>query len=105
MNVIAPDIGKCVTNEKISGGNLLPSLGGTGKIFADQDDFFLKKFKIPIFAAKISDDLFLVIDQVLRIFPDFPDLYFVRYRTQPFPRKKTPFFHFAFFPFWQEIFF
>ena len=44
MNVIAPDIGKCVTDEKISGGNLLPSLGGTGKIFADQDDFFLKKF-------------------------------------------------------------
>src|SRR6218665_1189316 len=29
---------------KSSGGNLAPSLGGTENFFADQDDFFLKKF-------------------------------------------------------------
>src|SRR6218665_364396 len=28
----------------------------------------------------------------LSLFPDFPDLYFVRYRTQPFPHKKNTFF-------------
>ena len=37
---------------------------------------------------------FLVIDQVFQIFTDFPDLYFVRYRTQPFPHKKNTFFTF-----------
>ena len=36
--------------------------GGTEKIFADQDDIFSEKMSI--LAAKISDDLFLVIDQV-----------------------------------------
>ena len=34
--------------------------------------------KISILAAKISDDLFLAIDQVFQIFTDFPDLYFVK---------------------------
>jgi len=72
---------------------LVAEFGGTEKFFADQDDFFLTK--IPIFATKISDDLFLVIDQVFRIFPlfslNFQDLYFVRYRTQPFPHKKNTF--------------
>ena len=49
-------------------------------------------------AAKITDDLFLVIDQVFRIFTDFPDLYFVKcrtfdvtLRTWPFPHKKNTF--------------
>ena len=41
----------CLQN---SCGNLAPSLGGTKIFFADQDGFFLK----------ISDELFLVIDQV-----------------------------------------
>src|SRR6218665_3962222 len=45
---------------------------GTENFFADQDDFFLKNF--PLFSL------------IFRIF------YFVRYRTQPFPRKKNTFF-------------
>src|SRR6218665_212935 len=31
--------------------------------------------KIPVFTAKISDDLFLVIDQVFRIFPFFSQIF------------------------------
>jgi len=56
-----------------SGGNLSPSLGDG------------QNFRAPRW-------LFLAIDQVFRIFPDFPNLYFVWYRTQPFPRKKNTFF-------------
>ena len=44
--------------------------GGTDKSFTDQDSewrFFRRN--ISIFKAEISDDLFLVIDQVFRIFP------------------------------------
>ena len=52
-----------------SGGDLAPSLGGTEQNFADQDDVFSEK--ISIFAAKISDDLFLVIDQVFSNFRIF----------------------------------
>src|SRR6218665_1296045 len=37
--------------------------------------------------------LFLVIDQVFRIFTDFPDLCFVKCRTGPFPHKKNTFFY------------
>ena len=55
--------------------------GGTEKIFADQDDVTFFSDKISILPAKISDDLFLVIGQVFRIFTDFPDLYFVKCRT------------------------
>jgi len=48
--------------------------GGGQKIFAEQD--FIKN---SIFTAKISDDLFLVIDQVFRIF-SFPRFYYVKCR-------------------------
>src|SRR6218665_261061 len=54
--------------------------------------------KIPIFEKKISDDHFFShrprFSNFPSLFPDFPDLYLVRYRKQPFPRKKTPFFPF-----------
>jgi len=58
--------------------------------------------KISILTAKISDDLFLVIDQVFRIFTDFPDLYFLKCRTwpflhDPFLTRKTPFLLFSYF--------
>ena len=49
---------------------------GDGKFFRGPrflNDFFSEKIKISIFTAKISDYLFLVIDQVSRIFPfSFP---------------------------------
>src|SRR6218665_115736 len=73
----------------ISGGNLAPSLGGCKKIFADPDFR-----KISIFTAKISDDLFLVIDQVFQIF-SFLSLIFRNYvkcRLWPFPHMKNTFF-------------
>ena len=56
-----------------SDGDLAPSLGD--EIFFRRTQDFLMTFlggKISIFAAKISDNLFLVIDQVFRIFPLFP---------------------------------
>src|SRR6218665_1661189 len=74
----------------ISGGNLAPSLGGCKKIFADPDFR-----KISIFTAKISDDLFLVIDQVFQIF-SFLSLIFRNYvkcRLWPFPHMKNTFFY------------
>jgi len=54
-----------------SGGNGKPGaeFGGTEKCFADKDEVFSEKYSIV--AAKISDNLFLVIDQVFRIFPLF----------------------------------
>jgi len=68
--------------------------GGTEKFSADQDDVFYEK--ISILAAKISDDFFLVIDQVFRIFTGFQDIYFVKCRiwpfVWPFPHMKAPFF-------------
>jgi len=48
--------------------------------------------KISSFAAKNSDDLFLVIDQVFRILTGFPNLYFVGCVHDPFLTRKTPFF-------------
>src|SRR6218665_2771210 len=48
-----------------SGGYLAPSLGGRNKF---------SRTKISIFTAKMSDDLFLVIDQVFRIFPFFSQI-------------------------------
>ena len=48
------------------GGDLAPNLGETKKFFRGPISG-----KISIFRVKISDDLFLVIDLVLRIFPTF----------------------------------
>jgi len=59
-----------------SGGDLAPSLGGR-KIFHGPrfwTTVFSEKMSI-IFTAKISDDLFLVIDQVFRIFPFFSQIF------------------------------
>src|SRR6218665_3381519 len=48
------------------GGDLAPNLGGTQTFFNGPISG-----KISIFRVKISDDFFLVIDLVLRIFPFF----------------------------------
>src|SRR6218665_2531944 len=52
------------------GGDLAPNLGGTKKFFHGPISG-----KISIFRVKISDDLFLVIDLVLRIFPFFSHIF------------------------------
>src|SRR6218665_2370204 len=52
------------------GGDLAPNLGGTKKFFRGPISG-----KISIFRVKISDDLFLVIDLVLRIFPFFSHIF------------------------------
>src|SRR6218665_1428336 len=52
------------------GGDLAPNLGGTKKFFRGPISG-----KISIFRVNISDDLFLVIDLVLRIFPFFSHLF------------------------------
>src|SRR6218665_414958 len=52
------------------GGDLAPNLGGANKIFRGPISG-----KISIFRVKISDDLFLVIDLVLQIFPFFSDIF------------------------------
>ena len=61
------------------GGDLAPDLGGTKNFFHGPISG-----KISIFRVKISDDLFLVIDLVLRIFsflfPHFPYVYYVKCR-------------------------
>ena len=69
--------------------------GGTEKIFANQDDVF--SYKISILAAKISDDLFLVINQVFRIFPLLSLIFRIftlldDILHNPFLTRKTPFF-------------
>src|SRR6218665_979320 len=69
------------------GGDLAPSLGD-GKNFADQEGFFKKKNSI--FTAKISDDLFLVIDHDLRIFPIFHIFAACNVVFDPFFTRKTP---------------
>jgi len=77
-----------------SGGDLAPSLGGR-KNFSRTKIFW----KISIFTAKISDDLFLVIDQVFfRIFSFFSQIfriliYYVKCLIRPFPHKKNTFFY------------
>src|SRR6218665_3829723 len=52
--------------------------------------------KISIFAATISDDLFLVIDQIFQIFPFFFQILTIfdmlNVTFDPFLRRKTPFF-------------
>jgi len=65
--------------------------GGRKNFLPTKMRFFSEK--ISILAAKFSDDFFLVIDQVFRIFTDFPDLYFVKCRTWPFPHKKNTLFY------------
>ena len=59
-----------------SGGDLAQSLGGR-KIFSRTkiSKWRLFREKISIVAAKISDDFFLVIDQVFRIFPFFCQIF------------------------------
>src|SRR6218665_44718 len=51
---------------------------------------------ISIFTAKISDDPFLVIDQVFRIFHFFSQIfrifYYVQCRIRPFPHKNNHYF-------------
>src|SRR6218665_2599694 len=68
--------------------------GGTEKFLADQDDVFSEK--ISILAAKISDDLFLVINQVFGIFPLFSLIFriftLLDIVHDPFLTRKTPFF-------------
>src|SRR6218665_1748181 len=70
-----------------SGGDLAPSLGGTEIFFADQD------FLMTFFLGKISDDLFLVIDQVFRIFPFFSQIVLIftvlNVVYDPFLTRKT----------------
>src|SRR6218665_839587 len=55
--------------------------------------------KIFIFAAKISEDLFLVIDQVFRILPLFSLIFriftLLDIVHKPFLARKTPFSHFG----------
>ena len=68
------------------------SLGGTEQIFADQDDDFSEQ--IYILAAQISDDLFLVIDQVFRILLIFRIFSLLSVVHDPFfPLKKNTFFY------------
>src|SRR6218665_2239706 len=73
------------------GGDLAPNLGGTKNFFRGPISG-----KISIFRVKISDDLFLVIDLVLLIFPFFSHIFriftmlYVVY--DHFLTRKTPFF-------------
>src|SRR6218665_2797200 len=71
--------------------------GGTENIFADQDDVTFFSDKISILPAKISDDLFLVIGQVFRIFPLFSLIFriftLLDIVHNPFLTRKTTFFY------------
>ena len=70
--------------------------GGQKKCFADQDDDFFRKnfhFSGKNFWWPFISFSFLVIYQVFRIFNDFPDLYFVKCPTWPFPRKENTFYY------------
>src|SRR6218665_2551341 len=58
------------------------------KNFADQEGFFRKQFSI--FTAKISDDLFLVIDHNFRIFPIFHIFVACNVVFYSFFTRKTP---------------
>src|SRR6218665_2607194 len=73
------------------GGDLAPNLGGTNKFFRGPISG-----NISIFRLKISDDLFLVIDLVLRIFPFFSHIFrmFTMFNVvyDHFVTRKTPFF-------------
>jgi len=66
---------------------------GDGKIFRGaQEDFFLKKFPFPRQKFLMTFFHRPGFSNFPSHFPDFPDLYFVRCRTQPFPHKKNTFF-------------
>src|SRR6218665_1771369 len=68
---------------------------GTEKFFADQDEVFSEKF--PFWRQKFLMTFFSNrpdFSNFPSLFPDFPELYFVSYRTQPFPHKKNTFFYF-----------
>src|SRR6218665_961360 len=73
------------------GGDLAPNLGGTRKNFRGPISG-----KISIFRVKISDDLFLVIDLVLRIFPFFSHIFrmftMLNVVYDHFLTRKPPFF-------------
>src|SRR6218665_684086 len=58
------------------------------KNFADQEGFFRKQFSI--FTAKISDNLFLVIDHNFRIFPIFHIFAACNVVFYSFFTRKTP---------------
>src|SRR6218665_2209702 len=78
---------------------MAPSLGGRRRVWGDGKMTFIQK-KFTFYRQKfLMTFLNMVIDHVSRIFPlfalIFPDLYFVRYHTQPFPYKKNTFSHFA----------
>src|SRR6218665_2729821 len=74
------------------GGDLAPNLGGGTKKFLCGPI----SEKMSIFRLKISDDLFLVIDLVLRIFPFFSHIFrmFTMFNVvyDHFLTRKTPFF-------------
>ena len=73
--------------------------GGDGKIFRGprflNDISFGKKFHNSVFRAKITDDLFLVTDQVFRIFPFFFQIFriltMLNVVYDPFLTRKAPF--------------
>src|SRR6218665_3541203 len=73
------------------GGDLAPNLGGTKKIFRGPISG-----KMSIFRVKISDDLFLVIDLVLRLFPFFSHIFrmftMLNVVYDHFLTRKPPFF-------------
>ena len=78
---------------------MAPSFGGRRRVWGDGKMTFIQK-KFTFYRQKfLMTFLNMVIDHVSRIFPlfalIFPDLYFVRYHTQPFPHKKNTFSHFA----------
>src|SRR6218665_3062638 len=73
--------------------------GERRRVWGDGKMTFIQK-KFTFYRQKfLMTFLNMVIDHVSRIFPlfalIFPDLYFVRYHTQPFPHKKNTFSHFA----------
>src|SRR6218665_2572264 len=74
------------------GGDLAPNLGGTKKIFCGPISG-----KISIFRVKISNDFFLVIDLVLRIFPFFSHIFrmftILNVVYDNFLTRKPPFSH------------
>src|SRR6218665_3418299 len=73
------------------GGDLAPNLGRTKNFFRGPISG-----KISIFRVKISDDLFLVIDLVLRIFPFFSHIFrmftMLNVVYDHFLTRKPPFF-------------
>src|SRR6218665_2477310 len=79
------------------GGDLAPNFGGTKKIFRGpiSGKMFIFRVKMSILRVKISDDLFLVIDLVLWIFPFFSHIFriftMLNVVYDHFLTRKTPF--------------